>query len=90
MTAARRNGDIRWHLMWYLSAARCTVIACSVWLMPEGISMLQPFSLKESIERCQEEWGVTPRPMWATIEWGGKRIESASNIVFSNGLYDPW
>ncbi|CAK0734809.1 hypothetical protein CVIRNUC_000484 [Coccomyxa viridis] len=50
----------------------------------------QPFSLKESIERCQEQWGVTPRPMWATVEWGGKRIETASNIVFSNGLFDPW
>ena len=51
---------------------------------------LQPFSMKDSIERCQEQWGVTPRPMWATIQWGGRRIETASNIVFSNGLYDPW
>ena len=33
---------------------------------------------------------MTPRPMWATVEWGGKRIETASNIVFSNGLFDPW
>lgn len=51
---------------------------------------MQPFSVKESIETCQENWGVTPRPLWATVEWGGRRIESASNIVFSNGLLDPW
>ncbi len=33
---------------------------------------------------------MTPRPLWATVEWGGRRIESASNIVFTNGLLDPW
>lgn len=27
---------------------------------------------------------------WATIEWGGRQITSSSNIVFSNGLMDPW
>ena len=51
---------------------------------------LQPFDLKGSIEGCQQQWGVTPRPMWATIAWGGKRIDTASNIVFTNGLLDPW
>ena len=50
----------------------------------------QPFDLKGSIEGCQQQWGVTPRPMWATIAWGGKRIDTASNIVFTNGLLDPW
>ncbi len=50
----------------------------------------QPFDLKGSIEGCQQQWGVTPRPMWPTVAWGGKRIETASNIVFTNGLLDPW
>ena len=22
--------------------------------------------------------------------WGGRNLESLSNVVFSNGLYDPW
>lgn len=39
---------------------------------------------------CQAQWGVTPRPEWARVMLGGKRIEDASNIVFSNGLLDPW
>jgi len=55
-----------------------------------GARMRQPFDLKGSIEGCQQQWGVTPRPMWPTVAWGGKRIETASNIVFSNGLLDPW
>jgi hypothetical protein len=39
---------------------------------------------------CQQEWGVEPRPLWADTEWGGKNLPSLTNVVFSNGLYDPW
>ena len=39
---------------------------------------------------CRSQWGVEPRRFWAQQEWGGRDITSASNIVFSNGLLDPW
>ncbi len=39
---------------------------------------------------CQQLWGVQPRRLWATQEWGGRKIGTHSNIVFSNGLLDPW
>ncbi|KXZ49452.1 hypothetical protein GPECTOR_21g678 [Gonium pectorale] len=39
---------------------------------------------------CREAWGVTPRPHWSAITYGGLDFRYASNIVFSNGLYDPW
>ena len=28
--------------------------------------------------------------MWPEINWGGRHIQTASNIVFSNGKLDPW
>ena len=51
---------------------------------------LQPFDAEATAQGCKDQWGVTPRQLWATAEWGGRRISTASNIVFSNGLLDPW
>eukprot|EP00039_Didymoeca_costata_P025680 m.14105 g.14105 ORF g.14105 m.14105 type:complete len:555 (+) comp4990_c0_seq1:93-1757(+) len=48
------------------------------------------WSLQDSAAGCQPEWGVFPRPEWARVALGGKRIKDATNIVFSNGLMDPW
>lgn len=39
---------------------------------------------REVIAGCRATWGVEPQPLHATVEWGGKRLEAASNIVFSN------
>nr|ACO10272.1 Lysosomal Pro-X carboxypeptidase precursor [Caligus rogercresseyi] len=39
---------------------------------------------------CQERWKVTPRPKMADIMYGSKKLKAASNIIFSNGLLDPW
>lgn len=42
-------------------------------------------------ERCQKLWGVQPRPEWIVESYGVQsQLRYASNIVFSNGLYDPW
>jgi hypothetical protein len=50
----------------------------------------EPWDGDAAAEGCKQTWGVTPRRLWATIEWGGKAIGAASNIAFSNGLLDPW
>ncbi|XP_053380895.1 dipeptidyl peptidase 2-like isoform X2 [Mercenaria mercenaria] len=39
---------------------------------------------------CYKRWKVTPRDTWSDVEFWGKDIASASNIVFSNGDLDPW
>jgi dipeptidyl-peptidase II len=41
-------------------------------------------------EYCKRVWNVTIREDWTAINYWGRDIKSASNIVFSNGLLDPW
>jgi len=39
-------------------------------------------------QHCSSKFRVEPRTKWIAEEFGG--TGGASNIVFSNGLYDPW
>ncbi|KAL3726277.1 hypothetical protein ACJRO7_031204 [Eucalyptus globulus] len=53
------------------------------------------FDLSADKEYCRTEYKVNPRPEWITTEFGGKDIMTTlktfgSNIIFSNGLLDPW
>ncbi|KAA8522894.1 hypothetical protein F0562_009317 [Nyssa sinensis] len=74
--------------------------ACTEMVMPmtcSSESMFPPssFSYQEFADNCMKNYGVAPRPHWITTEFGGSRIEqvlkkSGSNIIFSNGMQDPW
>lgn len=50
----------------------------------------QPWNLEKYAEKCLKKWKVNPRPLMAPLIYGGRNISSSSNIVFSNGLLDPW
>jgi Serine carboxypeptidase S28 len=56
----------------------------------EDIYWSNPFNETAAREACVQRWGVQPRPMWGTVQWGGRDLRGLSNVVFSNGLYDPW
>ncbi|XP_050213153.1 uncharacterized protein LOC126664686 isoform X2 [Mercurialis annua] len=74
--------------------------ACTEMVMPmtcSNDSMFPPsgYDFKEFSEDCKNKFGVLPRPHWITTEFGGKRMEQVlkrfgSNIIFSNGMQDPW
>ncbi|WCJ41668.1 Lysosomal Pro-X carboxypeptidase [Euphorbia peplus] len=54
-----------------------------------------PFNLTAYIDECMGSYGVAPRPHWITTYYGGHSIKLilqrfGSNIIFSNGLRDPY
>ncbi|XP_031267895.1 lysosomal Pro-X carboxypeptidase-like [Pistacia vera] len=76
---------------------------CTELVIPIGIgvnntnTMFQPspFDMDKYTKTCQALFGIAPRPHWITTEFGGHDIKSvlgnfASNIIFSNGLRDPY
>ncbi|KAF3976341.1 hypothetical protein CMV_000472 [Castanea mollissima] len=75
---------------------------CSEMVMPIGFgtspdSMFPPqtFNLNEFINECKSFYGVLPQPHWVTTYYGGQDLKLTlhrfgSNIIFSNGLRDPY
>ncbi|KAI7745947.1 hypothetical protein M8C21_002649 [Ambrosia artemisiifolia] len=74
---------------------------CSEMVIPIGVtsnvSMFpsSPYDEKEYDDGCDKMFGVMPRPHWATTYYGGQNIRMilskfGSNIIFSNGLRDPY
>merc|ERR1719495_1082512 len=70
--------------------------ACSEMVMPfcfnVNETMFEPakWDIDAFSKQCVKDWGVKPRPDMANLIYGGRHLEAASNIVFSNGLLDPW
>ena len=51
----------------------------------------QPWDAQNQSDSCFARFRVRPRPDWVSTYYGGRRaLQRASNIVFSNGLLDPW
>uniref|UniRef100_A0A2P2HZL6 Lysosomal Pro-X carboxypeptidase n=2 Tax=Hirondellea gigas TaxID=1518452 RepID=A0A2P2HZL6_9CRUS len=50
----------------------------------------KPWDMKKFDEACYKRWAVHPEAKKMEMIYGGRNIPSASNIIFSNGLLDPW
>lgn len=74
--------------------------SCTEMVMPLSIreNTLLPqynWEFKDLESWCLEKFGVKPKQHWIVEEFGGQDIKAVlkrfgSNIVFSNGLVDPW
>ncbi|KAL3640361.1 hypothetical protein CASFOL_015329 [Castilleja foliolosa] len=75
--------------------------ACTEMVMPmsssKHTSMFPEYKYDYSSDEewCLENYNVKPRPTWITTQFGGHGFKNAlknfgSNIIFSNGLLDPW
>ncbi|XXG64734.1 hypothetical protein AAC387_Pa05g2605 [Persea americana] len=75
--------------------------ACTEMVMPTSSSRensmfpTYDFDYASYEEGCLQSYGVRPRPRWITTEFGGHNLSTTlkmfgSNIIFSNGLLDPW
>ncbi|KAI4334308.1 hypothetical protein L6164_019019 [Bauhinia variegata] len=73
---------------------------CSEMVMPIGrgndtMFPPDPFNITSFAQECKRQYGVPPRPNWVTTYYGGHDIKLVlkrfgSNIIFSNGLRDPY
>jgi len=77
-----------WDYLW------CTeMLPQETYFTTDGINDMfypHPFNMTYIQQRCASEYNVQPRPNWIRISYGDRTIDGASNIVFSNGNYDPW
>ncbi|XP_067928307.1 lysosomal Pro-X carboxypeptidase-like [Watersipora subatra] len=70
--------------------------ACTEMVMPMCADNTQDFyeaqswSLETTVKECAKIYGVSPQPYWVMTNYLGVDISGASNIIFSNGLLDPW
>ncbi|XP_052126372.1 lysosomal Pro-X carboxypeptidase-like [Frankliniella occidentalis] len=49
-----------------------------------------PWNEAEYSKACFATWKVRPKFNMTLWEFGGRDLRGSSNIVFSNGLLDPW
>ncbi|KAF8038148.1 hypothetical protein BT93_B0876 [Corymbia citriodora subsp. variegata] len=74
---------------------RCSEMVMGVGITNNSMFQANPFNLTNFIEKCNSSYGVVPRPHWITTYYGGQDIKRVlsrfgSNILFSNGLRDPY
>ncbi|KAL3718002.1 hypothetical protein ACJRO7_003181 [Eucalyptus globulus] len=83
------NTELGWH--WQT----CSEIP-TLWSITNN-TMFQPApsGLDKFVNRCKRDFGIAPRQHWVPTYYGGQDIKLilhrfASNIIFSNGLQDPF
>lgn len=70
--------------------------SCTEMVMPmctNGVNDMfepNPWNFVEYSKDCEKQFSVKPQPNLVCEHYGCERLSTATNIVFSNGLMDPW
>ncbi|CAL7948405.1 unnamed protein product [Xylocopa violacea] len=70
--------------------------ACTEMVMPmcsDGTNDMfepEPWNLDEYSKDCIKQFSVKPQPNTICEQYGCQDLSTATNIIFSNGLMDPW
>ena len=71
---------------------------CTVIFMPQGqdgvndMFWMDAVNITAEMESCKKAYGIDSRIDWAVQNYGGRSLnkDGVGNIVFSNGMLDPW
>ena len=73
---------------------RCTELQPdSFWFAANGVTdsfWAVPYDAGFTTTHCAAAWNVTPSPAFISTAYDLPALRGVSNIVFSNGLFDPW
>uniref|UniRef100_A0A0E0MCM6 Lysosomal Pro-X carboxypeptidase n=1 Tax=Oryza punctata TaxID=4537 RepID=A0A0E0MCM6_ORYPU len=80
---------------WTWQACTEVIMTMSYGISNSSVFPPVPFNLTDYLAGCLASTGVPPRPHWIEAYFGGYDIRnvlkrSGSNIIFFNGLRDPW
>ncbi|CAK9803908.1 Lysosomal Pro-X carboxypeptidase [Anthophora quadrimaculata] len=70
--------------------------SCTEMVMPmcsDGVNDMfepNPWNLDEYSKECMKKFSVKPQSDLVCEQYGCKDLSTATNIIFSNGLMDPW
>jgi len=71
----------------------CTEVYLPAATRNDSIFPYQPWNFTNDNLTCEQQFNVGIRADWPVIQWGNLyevNAQDGSNIIFSNGLLDPW
>ncbi|XP_056631546.1 lysosomal Pro-X carboxypeptidase-like [Diorhabda carinulata] len=69
----------------------CTELVRPICSTEKDMFITKPWSYERFSTDCLKKFNVkSQRPNWAIMAYGGTNLKYFSNIIFSNGLLDPW
>lgn len=57
---------------------------------PDTMFRVKEWNFKKEAEKCMNKFHIEPKLNDITMRYGGRNLRDTSNIIFSNGLLDPW